>query len=344
MYAKEVIRSMEFILSLHSNGSDRLAKYFINHTVNSIKGAQRFHLGDYSDYYDLLGKKMGDKKVFCSPELLQNIRLPYKKTWFDFTSTGNDSPVHVYSHGEEDVKVPVRGILAEEVSEDCFVAWTFNKVDTQDKDLQFLKKKDLNWIMCPFFSLISTKDGGITLEEASIIIKSTYPEAGSLLKEVTPNMFLFATTDNIKQMAISMGVSEDMYLRQMFLDEIRDYSCLNLALMLLNAKNIGAQDHTHREIVKTTTKKGKSKKRKIKIPALTYKTLVLKPFGKKQKKLQDQGLWDNKLHLCRGHFKVYTAEKPLFGKYVGVFWWQPQIRGSEDRGTIVKDYRLDVAA
>lgn len=47
-----------------------------------------------------------------------------------------------------------------------------------------------------------------------------------------------------------------------------------------------------------------------------------------------------RLHFRRGHFKEYTTEKPLFGKYVGIFWWEAHAAGSVDVGEIKKDYRI----
>jgi hypothetical protein len=44
------------------------------------------------------------------------------------------------------------------------------------------------------------------------------------------------------------------------------------------------------------------------------------------------------LHICRGHFKTYTAEKPLLGKISGTFWWADHIRGDPDTGVVEKDY------
>lgn len=45
-------------------------------------------------------------------------------------------------------------------------------------------------------------------------------------------------------------------------------------------------------------------------------------------------------HWCRGHFKTYTEDAPLFGKYTGTFWWQPQARGKKECGVITKDYSV----
>lgn len=47
-----------------------------------------------------------------------------------------------------------------------------------------------------------------------------------------------------------------------------------------------------------------------------------------------------RLHFRRGHFKEYTTEKPLFGKYVGVFWWEAHAAGNAEIGEIKKDYRI----
>ncbi len=46
------------------------------------------------------------------------------------------------------------------------------------------------------------------------------------------------------------------------------------------------------------------------------------------------------LHLCRGHFKVYGPDAPLFGRMTGTWWWAPQVRGHTDAGIVAKDYRV----
>lgn len=45
-------------------------------------------------------------------------------------------------------------------------------------------------------------------------------------------------------------------------------------------------------------------------------------------------------HLTRGHFKTYTADRPLLGQLVGTFWWSPHVRGSKKLGVVLKDYEL----
>jgi hypothetical protein len=46
------------------------------------------------------------------------------------------------------------------------------------------------------------------------------------------------------------------------------------------------------------------------------------------------------LHVCRGHFKVFSSDAPLFGRHSGTYWWAPQIRGSAGSGIVLKDYRV----
>jgi hypothetical protein len=46
------------------------------------------------------------------------------------------------------------------------------------------------------------------------------------------------------------------------------------------------------------------------------------------------------LHICRGHFKTFTPDAPLLGRHVGTYWWDPQVRGAQEHGTVLKDYRV----
>jgi hypothetical protein len=45
-------------------------------------------------------------------------------------------------------------------------------------------------------------------------------------------------------------------------------------------------------------------------------------------------------HIQRGHFKRYTEDRPLFGRFVGQYWWEQHLRGQEDRGEVQKDYAV----
>lgn len=45
-------------------------------------------------------------------------------------------------------------------------------------------------------------------------------------------------------------------------------------------------------------------------------------------------------HFVRGHFALYTKERPLFGKYVGPVYHRPHARGSLKNGLVKSTYRV----
>lgn len=70
------------------------------------------------------------------------------------------------------------------------------------------------------------------------------------------------------------------------------------------------------------------------VPKVKY-TNVTHPWGKVPRDIVTAQ------HICRGHFKEYSEEHPLFGKYAGRFWWGPQVRGDAKNGQIIKDYAVE---
>jgi len=44
------------------------------------------------------------------------------------------------------------------------------------------------------------------------------------------------------------------------------------------------------------------------------------------------------LHLCKGHFRTYNEERPLFGKIVCRIWVGTHLRGDPENGILIKDY------
>lgn len=74
---------------------------------------------------------------------------------------------------------------------------------------------------------------------------------------------------------------------------------------------------------------------------LRYHTLVVSKPGKQY---DSTGGGDEAgtmpLHICRGHVKRYTEERPLFGKYSGTFYIPAHTRGKMENGIVTKDYSL----
>lgn len=48
-------------------------------------------------------------------------------------------------------------------------------------------------------------------------------------------------------------------------------------------------------------------------------------------------------HKVRGHFKTFTADRPLMGRHVGTYWWGWNVRGSKKNGITVTDYKVGAA-
>lgn len=49
----------------------------------------------------------------------------------------------------------------------------------------------------------------------------------------------------------------------------------------------------------------------------------------------------NGAHRVRGHFKHYTEDAPLFGKWSGAYFWPDRMRGNKAVGTINKSYKVE---
>lgn len=46
------------------------------------------------------------------------------------------------------------------------------------------------------------------------------------------------------------------------------------------------------------------------------------------------------MHSVRGHFVRYTPERPLFGRYSGVWWREDHVRGNREHGVVEKTYEV----
>ncbi len=104
-------------------------------------------------------------------------------------------------------------------------------------------------------------------------------------------------------------------------------------LSLLSCKNVTyEQESPPVKLQKSRVKKGKP-------PLSSYYVLKLKPTTSR-KDYEAKNLWTNRVHLCRGHVREYTEDRPLFGKYTGRFWIPPHVRGDKKQGVIHKDYEI----
>lgn len=106
-------------------------------------------------------------------------------------------------------------------------------------------------------------------------------------------------------------------------------------LKLINCKNIST------EVIKAPEALNKKRRKNNKQEIFDYHVLnVVIPGKKGEYREQSEPLSHVRVHLCRGHFKEYTAEHPLFGKLTGLYWWQPHIRGQNKDGIVMKEYNV----
>jgi|KBSSwiStaDraftv2_1062776.scaffolds.fasta_scaffold14624_3 hypothetical protein len=103
-----------------------------------------------------------------------------------------------------------------------------------------------------------------------------------------------------------------------------------LAVGLMNCKNV------HTELRSTGNIHDRKKRKQS--PKLDYHVIVLpSPGGGGE---GAGGHRDVRQHKVRGHFRTYTADKPLLGRAVGTYWWPWHLRGDAERGRIIADYKL----
>ena len=112
-------------------------------------------------------------------------------------------------------------------------------------------------------------------------------------------------------------------------------------LRLLNCVNVGLNPI---DVYTSAKKQGRGGfgGRRLPLPMFKYHTLKLKlpkKKGEKEKTMDiSEAMRHYRKHFCRGHFKVYTEEKPLLGHSIGRYWFSAHLRGSED-GFVDKDYK-----
>lgn len=109
-----------------------------------------------------------------------------------------------------------------------------------------------------------------------------------------------------------------------------------LAVSFMNCRNVKQVQHYPKRVDIR-----EAKRRQQPAPSRYY-TLEIEPMRRvlvSEGESEKTGL-KKALHICRGHFSVYTDDKPLFGKYAGRFWIPAHVRGSEKAGKVYKDYSV----
>jgi hypothetical protein len=122
-------------------------------------------------------------------------------------------------------------------------------------------------------------------------------------------------------------------------DELKFYLYASLlTISFMHCKNVDLVDHDPPEAL------ARKHLRRHGVPLVRYSTLDIEPMRRVLARdgHADTGGLASAMHICRGHFKTFTAEAPLFGKLTGAYWWADHVRGDERRGRSDHDYRVRI--
>lgn len=278
-----------------------------------LKKAQCFHLGKMESVLKL--ETMGNV-MFC--EDFNTMRLPYDTVWFDYYKD-YETKDSGYTKETKSLEFASskRGILVKEIELGVWFISMFNYIDmekTWDIGGQYMaligdraKAGDHQYIHMKNTDFIKYQDNLKHCRHAGHIVQLSY-----LTEEAFPNS----------------GFPNS---RELMWQDQGDLTVLSAAVKLLNCKNVTTEQCIPSE------KLNKKRIKNNKHPLFSYHLLVLKPTTQYEKSIP-QHLWENRVHLCRGHFKTYTEENKLFGRLTGRYWWQPQARGNKKLGVVMKDY------
>lgn len=197
--------------------------------------------------------------------------------------------------------------------------------------------------------LMSFAQDGAEIPQHALVF-SFDPSNGRSRKELSTRPMLLGgfefLADAVTGECIRSAITGSQHLSEMsdenrdaLLDVVETKQPMAIATLgFLHCKNVSvenAPDQRTRQQRRFDERRG--------IDPVVFKTLVIDPsIGRKATAAERRDNHDpvTRLHICRGHFATYTAEKPLFGKYSGTFWIPAHVRGSAEVGEVRKDYRV----
>jgi hypothetical protein len=267
-------------------------------TAHIIKTAHCFHIGEISDVLAMF--KNEDRKIFI--DNAKYIKLPYDVCWFD-AIVANDPNCSKFG---------------------CLIFFNKKVNNIIEAYLFSFMPVWKRWVLLPlqyYFSLGKK----LTMDT----INHMFPEHNTPIKCHTKD-------GQLSNMLVQVLAKEFPANNYVNVNNIarKFLTITENAITLLNCKNITTESH------EAPIPLNKARKKAGKQELFTYKTLkIIVPSDKKenQRYIGDTAN-HNRIHFCRGHFKEYTAEHPLFGRVTGLYWWQPHVRGQNKNGIVMKDY------
>lgn len=259
-------------------------------------------------------------KLPVDSEHYPDFRLPFPSIWFEYDPVGMD--VRDPKTGIEYQRV---GILARN-GEDC------RKSESTDVDISdtismtlFAKIKHPligSVIVGPVFSL------AITVDAKSVIQRTFW--TNYTIKRFYRTTEVAGGQRRVNGIhVVPMDWSIDDHMAKFTIPAV-------MALQFMNCRNV-IQD------VKEPPSTINERHRREHPPLVTYRVLRISRKASPPHTGGAQVSGDhsqNRYHVCRGHFKRFTEDKPLLGRHVGTYWWESHARGNRERGEVIKDYEI----
>jgi hypothetical protein len=164
-------------------------------------------------------------------------------------------------------------------------------------------------------------------------IALTYDKSGNLTHCPTDTEIAQGSTDFTAEL-LSLGETLESIgagLRYMFLLPVL------LTFTFAHARNISTESE---EFNRGLQNKRQERGRAPVVKVYTLKIDALDSMLRSTGKLGSGSSLPQALHICRGGFRTYTEDRPLFGKNVGTWFWAMHVRGKASSGVVRKDYEV----
>jgi len=314
-------QQMRKIVAKHRQPAD-FARYFAGEeaVVKALSGAACFRADAAAAYIERARDGGREKLLGHLPALTP----PYPLTWIEYNDTLDPTcdraGILITAHGLRDLDAAER-----DGWRDTFTADTLASIAAEDRPQLAEHLGRAAWVVTmhictddrPAKMLTATGVGFIVpLSADGVSTGLAFPIVDPFVRELWRSSGR-TLDDTLGDFTSAMGVA-----------------CMTLAL--LHCKNVRTEERV--------PDPGLQKHRMVlgKPPAVTYRTLVIDPM-RAAGAAGAAGAGDSPArayHLVRGHFAVYSAERPLFGKHAGTFFVPAHVRGSAEAGIVLKDYAL----
>ena len=312
MYAHQVIE--DFKKSKEHFESLGFGKNALDRLTNTVSGCMMFNIDDIDGLIDNFSKPCFIESPYING-YKRYLKLPFDRCWIDWSGSNKR---HEYNN---------------------VVASAAIVVESHGMIMVDFFKKLSGYMFAPSISTwIFSLSGNFNEEQVDEIIKNI--GNGETSRNELLSMKHLGYTHQKDEMISKYGIEQtDDLLSKERQAMIRINLILQSFMLLLNCKNISTKKNYPPEALnKKRIKQGKQ-------PLFTYHTLVINPISEKRRNdgpHEATGI-KQRLHFCRGHFKEYTDSNKLFGKYTGMYWWQPMVRGNKELGIVHKNYQIKAA-